>query len=417
MNIATLCAPLLGALAAAPLAAQDDDYFISAPAGGGIYRLDAETGALTPFALGFEIPFYGVWATDGNLYIPDQDLGAVFKIDSAGVIKPFAAGGFLSTPVTVAQGPGGDIFVSDLFTGVIVRVEPDGTQHLVADQAASNGVIDGPGGIGFDLDGILYISNNINATIAAVDPDTGDTWLVSDGGGLLNQPGGVALDGGGNLFVTNYATNRIVRIDVATGEAEIFIDDPSIVSPNDIKLSRKGRLLVTTKNSKLIELDPTGAMNVIAQDQTIGPWDGVAVMTDHPPCTGRFLAYGTGTPGAGDITPSLGGIFSPCAGATAALEFEGFNGGALGSLFYGIAPGAIPFKDGTLLVDVTAPFGQIPLVFPGVGAGNGEVTLTFTYPDDASLAGVSLYVQALAADPAAPRGISMSNGLEERIGF
>lgn len=414
--VARLVAAL--ALAASPLAAQsDDDYFVSAPAAGGIYRIDATTGDITPFALGFSIPFYGLWATDGLLYIPDQDLGAVFTIDAAGTIEPFAAGGFLSSPVTVAQAPDGGIYVSDLNEGHVVRVDPDGTQHLVADESDPTSPLDGPGGIGFDLAGTLYVSNNVGATISAVDPATGAEWLVSDGAGLLEQPGGVALDGAGNLFVTNYATTRIVRIDVASGAAEVFADEPTIFSPNDIKLARSGRLLVTTKGGKLLAFDPSGAMTIVAQSDLLAPWDGVAVPSDHPPCTGRFVRYGEGTPGAGGVVPSLGGVFSPCPGATAALEFDGFHGGALGALFWGVAPGEVPFKQGTLLVDVTSPFGQIPLVFPGGGPGGGALQLVFTYPDDPSLSGVSLFVQAVAADAAAPGGVSMSNGLEERIGM
>ena len=62
---------------------------------------------------------------------------------------------------------------------------------------------------------------------------------------------------------------------------------------------------------------------------------------------------------------------------------------------------------------MTAPWGQVPLVYPP----GGELSLVFAYPDDPSLAGVSLFVQALAADPGAPGGVSMSNGLEERIGM
>jgi hypothetical protein len=91
-------------------------------------------------------------------------------------------------------------------------------------------------------------------------------------------------------------------------------------------------------------------------------------------------------------------------------------GGATGALAWGLAPAALPFKGGTLLVSLGPPGGLIPMVFPGVGAGGGGLVLSFTLPDDPGLAGVSVWLQVLAKDAGAPKGVSLSNGLEERIG-
>ncbi len=414
---AKVLACIASALIATPASALDeDDYYLSIPALGGIYRLDSETLTVEPFAVGLSIPFYGVWATDGRLYIPDRTLGAVFAIEADGTIIPFTAGGFVSTPVTVAQDPlSGNIFVSDLYNQAIASVDPDGTQHLVHDAVTSGGLLDGPGGIAFDLDGVLYVSNNVGTNVVAIEPG-GAISLVTDGEGLLGQPGGLAADGAGNLFLANYGNHRIVRIDVETGATEIFSDDPYMFSPNDVKLARDGSLLVTVKNSSVLRFDALGQMTIVHADPGLGEIDGVAVPQDHPPCDGRFIPYGTGTPGSGGFVPSLRGVFSPCPGAAAALDVRGMLGGAAGSLFWGLGAAAVPFKQGTLLVDPGLPFGLIGLVYPGVGAGGGDFMLPFVFPEDPGLTGLSLFLQAMASDPGAPGNVSMSNGLEERIG-
>jgi hypothetical protein len=408
---------IVALIALLPLArAGEEDYYISVPATGSIYLLDAQTGVMTPWASGFGIPFYGVWADDGFLYMPDRALGAVFKIDVAGNVVPFAAGGFLGSPVTVVQAPDGSLVASDIFQQTIVRLDPLGNQELIADVASSGGMLDGPGGIAYDRDGVLYVSNNVGNNVVALDEKADTFTLVGDGGGLLNDPGGLAADGAGNLFIANYSGNNIVRIRLDTGEGEVFCDDPFMISPNDVKLGRDGGLNVTTKNSALVHIDVLGQMSIVKQDNTLGDWDGVAVPADFPGCEGRFLPYGTGTPGTGGIVPRLAGIFSPCPGAAVALEFDRALGNAAGFVAWGAAPLSAPLKGGTLLVDIGPPGGLIPLPFPGTGPGGGELLLPFTLPDSPIFAGAEFYLQALVWDAGAPGGVAFSNGLHEQIG-
>jgi sugar lactone lactonase YvrE len=408
---------IVALLALLPTArAGDEDYYISIPAFGAIYLLDAETGTLTPWASGFGIPFYGVWADDGFLYMPDRALGAIFKIDTAGNVVPFAAGGFLGSPVTVVQAPDGSLVAADIFNQTIVRLDPLGNQTLISDVASSGGMLNGPGGIAYGPDGVLYVSNNVGNNIVAIDEVADTVTLVGDGGGLLIDPGGISVDGAGNLYVANYSSNNIVRIRLDTGEGTVFCDDPFMISPNDVKLGRDGGLNVTTKNSSLVHIDALGQLTLIKQDQDLGDWDGVAVPADFPGCDGSFTPYGVGTPGSGGIVPRLGGIFSPCPGASVALEFDRNLGNAQGFVAWGAAPLSAPLKGGTLLVDIGAPGGLIPLPFPGSGPGGGSLTLPFTLPDLPIFAGADFYLQTLVWDAGAPGGVAFSNGLHEHIG-
>jgi hypothetical protein len=173
---------------------------------------------------------------------------------------------------------------------------------------------------------------------------------------------------------------------------------------------------VTSKNGVLGHIDPKGQLTPLLQDGSFGAFDGVASKQYFEPCSGAFVPYGAGLAGSGGFVPRLHGLFAPCPGATAAIEMEDVLGGAFGSLAWGLLPAAAPFKQGTLLVGLGPPGGLIPLAFPGSGDGGAALTLDFTLPDLPALTGASLYLQVLVADPGAPAGVSMSNGLEERIG-
>lgn len=411
-----LVVAVLTGAALAPPARAGDDYFISIPLFGSVYRIDGASGAMTPFASGMSIPFYGTFAPDGNLYMPDRGLGVIWKISPAGVVTPFAAGGWLSSIVTLTRAPGGGFVAADIFMETVVHIDETGHQTLIADVASSGGLLSGPGGIGYGPDGTLYVSNNSNGTIVSIDDSTGAVAMVSDAQGLLDRPAGLAVDNAGNLFVANYGTNDIVRIRLDTGLATVFCADPFMVQPNDVRLAPEGGLHVTMASSALARIDARGQLTVLHEDEALGDWDGVATPAYLSPCTGKFLPYGSGLAGSGGVMPELRGLFAPCPGKHAGLEITGLLGNSFGSLAWGIAPVSAPFKQGTLLVAITPPGGLIPLFFAGAGAGGGKLTLSFTLPGSPSLTGLSIYMQVLAADPGAPAGVSMTNGLEERIG-
>ena len=410
---------LLAALVCAglpPAARAGDDYYISVPAFGAVYKIDGDSGAMTPFASGMSIPFYGTFAADGNLYMPDRGVGVVWKISPAGVVTPFAAGGWLQSIVTLTVAPGGGFVAADIFQQTIVHIDENGQQTLIADVASSGGLLMGPGGIAYAPDGTLYVANNSGNTIVKVNDRTGEVTPFSDGQGLIDRPAGVVIDRAGNLFVADYGAEDIVRVRLDTGVASVFCDDPFIVHPNDLRLAPDGGLHVTMDNSAMALIDAKGHLTVLHEDASLGAWDGVATEAYLSPCTGQFLPYGAGLSGSGGVVPELRGIFAPCPGAHAGLELTGLLGGSFGSLAWGIAATNVPFKQGALLVNINPPGGLIPLFFPGAGPGGGGLTLSFTLPGTAALSGLSIYLQGLVADPGAPAGISMTNGLEERIG-
>jgi hypothetical protein len=121
--------------------------------------------------------------------------------------------------------------------------------------------------------------------------------------------------------------------------------------------------------------------------------------------------FGTGLPGTGLITPTLAYGGCPVLGSMASLDTANVRGGAMGILLVGRSRVDLPFLGGVLhpspnswtLVHTAGGTSGAP--------GAGSASLAFQLPTVPSLAGTRFYAQALYLDPAAPRGVSFTNGL------
>lgn len=402
-------------LVLAPQALCDDDYYLSVPALGAIMRVDNGTAQPTTFASGVVIPHYG-WFIDGDLIMPDRYWPAVHRIKPDGTIIPLSAGGMFVRPVTAIPAPAGDgILLSDSHAPAIFHVAWDGTQTLLYGPANTNGLLTGPDGLAFDRAGNLYAANLVGDTIVKIDP-AGNATLFSDSP-LISEPGGIAIDGSGNLFVAMYGNSKLVRFRLDTGAAELFAEDADLMNkPSDLKLSRSGGLMASTRNSNVVRIHSTGAIEVLFHGEGYGDIVGVSVPEDSAVCTGSFTPYGVGKAGSGGIVPELRAIFSPCPSHEHAFELSRFVGGTTGYLFVGLGPASVPLLGGTLLVDISGFNIILPLPIGGSGAGNGYLRLPFVVPNIPGIVGANFYHQVIAADPGAPKGVSMSNALHEVIG-
>ncbi len=404
----------------------ENDYYVSAPfvnGASGIYVSDSETGVTTPFALGLLIPHYGWFGNDGNFYVPDRGYPALMKVTADGNATPLSLGGHFLKPVTCIPTPDGSAFVvSDMEAHKIVQVDYSGNQTLLHDAASTGGLLAGPDGIAYDDDGNLFVANLLTDTIVKIDP-AGSASLFAQDPALIRAPGGLTIDGAGNLYIANYDLHTIVRFRLDTGVGSVFAgpDLEKMVFPNDLKLSREGGLIVAGRQGRVTRIDALGGLEVIFENPELIEFDGVSVKQDSNYCTGRYETYGAGTAGTGGFTPYFGAIFSPCSGHTIGLEFRDFLGGAPGVLLVssgGLAPGTQQFKGTDLLVDPAGPvFMTLGLFVPGVGGGGGNMTLQFEVPVMTGLDGLQLYHQVFVVDPAAPKGVSASNGLLETFGL
>jgi len=409
--------PLVAALTlGATAVAADNDVYLSVPAQGSIMRVDLTTGQSSTHATGVLIPHYGWFMENGDMIVPDRGWPAVLKISPTGVVSALSAGGMLKKPVTAIPAPTDDgILLSDTEAMAIFHIAWDGTQTVYADFASTNGLLTGPDGFAIAPNGDMYIANLVGDTIIKVDPQ-GNASLFSNSANI-SEPGGLVIDNSGNMFVAMYGNSKLMRYRIDTGEEELFaFDFAKMKSPSDLKLSRSGGLLASTRNSNILRIHPGGDIDVLFHDSSFGDIVGVSSPEDATLCTGKFESYGTGVAGSGGFVPELRALFSPCPGQEIGIEFKDFLGGAPAYFFIGFGPAAYNTLGGTVLVDVALPTIMIPIPMPGAAAGEGDLVLPFTVPNQANLVGLELYYQALGADPGAQFGVSFSNGLHETIG-
>lgn len=166
-----------GALALAP----DGDLLILVWAGT-IFRLDAETGALTTFA------GRGVELSDGD--------GG-----------PALDAGFLHPHGAVSSGD--DVYVADTYAGRVRRIDADGVVSTVASGLGK------PVDLAFDRDGTLLVVDVERAELSRVDAAGRITRVSGD----LAGPTSVVVAGDGTLYVGDIERRGVFRIDRASGRA------------------------------------------------------------------------------------------------------------------------------------------------------------------------------------------------------
>lgn len=130
---------------------------------------------------------------------------------------PIASGlGFPEGPVVL---PDGALVIVDIRRGTLIRIAPDGSDHVVAELGG------GPNGAALAPDGTLIVCNN-----------GGYAWGDIEG---LSIPVGPAAD---------YETGSIQRVDLATGAFETIltsVDGRTLSAPNDLVFDRHGGFYFT----------------------------------------------------------------------------------------------------------------------------------------------------------------------------
>ncbi len=131
-------------------------------------------------------------------------------------------------------------------------------------------------------------------------------------------------------------------------------------------------------------------------------------------CVGAAAAvpYGAGKPGTNGV-PVLSSTAPPVLGGLSDLTISnGLAGAGPVLLFVGFSSTSLPFDGGALLVNPS-----LTLTLPPLGPA-GSLTLPAPLPPDPTLCGLSLFTQAMYADPAAG-GFNQSaqtNGLQWTFG-
>jgi sugar lactone lactonase YvrE len=218
-----------------------------ADAGNNLIRKITPTGATTTLAgksgfagmadgtltsATFESPIGIALGLDGTVYVADSGNHLIRKISPTGTVVTLAGAnwptpthGFCcptpgSVPVAIAVDGSGNVYVADQGMNMIRKVSPDGNASVLTSATA-------PMGVAVDAAGNLYVSDTGNQTIRKITMSGQDSVLAgapgssgaADGNGAaarFNNPGALSVDGAGNIYVADTG-NQLVRMVTAGG--------------------------------------------------------------------------------------------------------------------------------------------------------------------------------------------------------
>lgn len=252
-------------------------------------------------------------------------------------------------PVDLASDGKGNIYVSDPYNNVIVKLDSKGGFNLVAGKLAfaGGGYADGMGtnaefnyqqGIACDANGNVFVCDYSNRRIRKITPDGMVTTLAGDGTkGTADGPGASAsftipnsltIDASGNLYtVDNFTTLR--KITPSGVVSTIFTGLPTLEGPGNLTIDLSGNFYFSYRQvHKIYKLTKTSVLSLFAGSGVNGSADGTGasasfsfptgITTD---ATGNIYVSDQGSHLIRKITPA--GVVSTIAGSGVAGEKDG----------------------------------------------------------------------------------------------
>jgi len=196
---------------------------------GAVVRVDPQSGAVATVATGFKLPNGLAIDKQGNMFVTDLLTGIVSKVTPSGLVSVFASGPLLApallpglglslgtNDLTFDQGRGA-LYVTNVGLGTVVKIQvmKDGAAGAITNFAH----VTTPDGVAFDEEGRLYVTS----------PFTNSVWILAGDGSAvqlaldtshdsLNNPSNVAFVGR-NLYITNLALGGLAEVSVVTVSA------------------------------------------------------------------------------------------------------------------------------------------------------------------------------------------------------
>jgi DNA-binding beta-propeller fold protein YncE len=132
----------------------------------------------------------------------------------------------LQNPFSLAVGPDGNLYVSDLTYFGVHRYNPQTLSFIDTFVPRNSGGLEYAFDLKFGPDGNLYVSDSTNSAVRRYNGSTGASlgdFVPSGSGGLLH-PSTIAFGPDGNLYVSSESTNQVLRYDGTTGAfKDVFI--------------------------------------------------------------------------------------------------------------------------------------------------------------------------------------------------
>jgi sugar lactone lactonase YvrE len=166
--------------------------------------------------------------------------------------------GYYSTRGGMAFDNNGNLYVSDSTENTVSRVTPDGTVTTFVSASAG---LSNPYGLAFDKSGNLFVTNAGKNTVNEVTPDGTVTTFVSAFAGL-SFPRGLAFDSSGNLYVSSWANNSVSKV-TPGGIVTIFVPSSAgLAYPEGMAFDPSDNLYVADTN-KITEVTPSGVVTTL----------------------------------------------------------------------------------------------------------------------------------------------------------
>ena len=195
-------------------------------------------------------------------------------------------------PEGVAVDKRGRIYLSMTFTGELRRIDPDGSERVVAILPTGNGF--GPVGLAVDAPGNVYVG------VITFDPATHGVWRVTPEGRSARLPGseaitfpnGVAFGDRGTLYVSDSITGAVWAIPKG-GATELWVQSPLLegvgggplpfpIGANGITYRHRTVYVTNSEQGSVVTIpvNPDGSAGtptILIQDPALLPADGVAL--------------------------------------------------------------------------------------------------------------------------------------------
>jgi uncharacterized protein (TIGR03437 family) len=355
---------------------------------------------------------------DGNVYIADSGNNRIRKLLPDGTLISIAGNGnasfygdggaanfaSLHDPHGIYSAGGGHIYIADTGNQRIRELLPDGTITTVAGNGGQGPGGDGgpatsaqlnlPTGVALDAAGNIYIADQGNNRVRAVDPDGTISTLagsaaysIGDGGpataAQLDAPTSVAVDAAGNVYLSDSGHNRVRRVSngtittvAGTGDCCYGGDggpagSAQLNAPGGLLADPTGRVYVADSGNNAVRL---------IQQAAVGAGPSISAITNG-------ASNQTGAIAPGEIVVIYGSGLGP-----AQLAAPPPNGASDPMQFNGV----VVLVDGTPAQIVYVSSGQVSAIVPqGVSGPLAQVTVGYL-----GQTGAAVSIPLAAASPA-----------------